>query len=107
MIRYAPGVPWAKVSTPLHTCYVVLQASESLQPMYAVPPVLTSVRPMTGPALPFRQGSIVRAVKRLDELGQQLQRVAHVAGDAELEGKLGEGLKALRRDIMFAASLYI
>lgn len=53
------------------------------------------------------EGSIIRAFRRLDELMQQLARAAHVVGDEGLAAKIEESNLTIRRDIIFAASLYI
>ncbi|GAB4813622.1 hypothetical protein N2152v2_000668 [Parachlorella kessleri] len=53
------------------------------------------------------EGSIVRATRRLDELMQQLEHAAAVVGDTTLAGKFAESRETIRRDIMFAASLYV
>ncbi|KAL6773736.1 hypothetical protein ACKKBG_A22275 [Auxenochlorella protothecoides x Auxenochlorella symbiontica] len=53
------------------------------------------------------EGSIVRATRRLDELMSELERAALAVGDAGLAAKIAESRDTIRRDIMFAASLYI
>ena len=53
------------------------------------------------------EGSIIRATRRLDELMQELAHAAKVVGDVELASHIEESNKTIRRDIMFAASLYI
>lgn len=53
------------------------------------------------------EGSIVRAIRRLSELLDELQSAAKAIGNDELYAKLGEGAKLIRRDIVFAGSLYI
>lgn len=53
------------------------------------------------------EGSLVRAVRRLDELMQQLAAAADAVGDKELAERLTESNMTIRRDIMFAASLYV
>ncbi|KAI9895566.1 hypothetical protein PsorP6_019050 [Peronosclerospora sorghi] len=53
------------------------------------------------------EGTIIRCLRRLEELLRQLTLAAHSIGDAELERKFEEGGKKLRRDIVFAASLYL
>ena len=65
------------------------------------------------PARPSRaacdlfEGSITRAIRRLSELLNELMSAAKAVGHDELYVKLGEGAKLIRRDIVFAASLYI
>lgn len=53
------------------------------------------------------EGSIIRATRRLDELTNELAAAAAVIGDIGLEEKFREAANTIRRDIMFAASLYI
>ncbi|KAL4100475.1 hypothetical protein PRIC1_008267 [Phytophthora ramorum] len=53
------------------------------------------------------EGTIIRCLRRLEELLRQLTLAAHSIGDIELEKKFDEGGKKLKRDIVFAASLYL
>jgi ATP-dependent RNA helicase DOB1 len=53
------------------------------------------------------EGSIIRATRRLDELLQQLTSAARVVGDSELAAHIEAANLTIRRDIIFAASLYI
>ena len=53
------------------------------------------------------EGSVIRATRRLDELMQQLTRAARVVGDEGLAAKIEESNMTIRRDIIFAASLYV
>lgn len=53
------------------------------------------------------EGSLVRAVRRLDELMQQLAAASDAVGDKQLAERLRESNMTIRRDIMFAASLYV
>uniref|UniRef100_A0ABQ7GPW6 HUA enhancer 2 n=1 Tax=Dunaliella salina TaxID=3046 RepID=A0ABQ7GPW6_DUNSA len=53
------------------------------------------------------EGSIIRATRRLDELLQQLARAARVVGDEGLAFHIEDANLTIRRDIIFAASLYI
>lgn len=53
------------------------------------------------------EGTIIRCLRRLEELLRQLTLAAHTIGDIELEKKFDEGGKKLKRDIVFAASLYL
>lgn len=43
----------------------------------------------------------------MDELMSELERAAEAVGDATLASKIAESRETIRRDIMFAASLYI
>ena len=53
------------------------------------------------------EGSIIRALRRLDELLRQLAQAARSIGNSELETKFNEGMSKIRRDIVFANSLYL
>ena len=53
------------------------------------------------------EGSIVRAMRRLDELLQQLGRAAEAVGDKTLETKFTKASESIRRGIIFCNSLYL
>jgi ATP-dependent RNA helicase DOB1 len=53
------------------------------------------------------EGSLIRAMRRLDELIRQLILAAQSIGNKELEEKLTKAEGKLKRDIVFAASLYL
>lgn len=53
------------------------------------------------------EGSIIRAFKRLEELLRQLSNAAAVIGNNELVNLFGQGIFLIKRDIIFANSLYI
>ena len=53
------------------------------------------------------EGTIVRAVMRLDEFCQEIDRASTVIGDPGLSPLMQKTSKALRRDIIFCGSLYI
>jgi ATP-dependent RNA helicase DOB1 len=53
------------------------------------------------------EGSIIRSIRRLEELMRQLIAAAKQIGNLELEKKFEEGIKLIKRDIVFAASLYL
>jgi ATP-dependent RNA helicase DOB1 len=53
------------------------------------------------------EGSVVRVVRRLEELVRELILAAKSIGHKDLETKLMEGRSKLRRGIIFAASLYL
>merc|ERR1711865_498976 len=53
------------------------------------------------------EGSVVRVIRRLEELGRELATAAKTIGNQELEQKLNEGRGRLKRGIIFAASLYL
>lgn len=53
------------------------------------------------------EGSIIRCMKRLDELLRQMCAAAKAIGNTELENKFADGITKIKRDIVFAASLYL
>ncbi|XP_062200642.1 DExH-box ATP-dependent RNA helicase DExH9 [Phragmites australis] len=53
------------------------------------------------------EGSLIRAIRRLEEVLQQLILASKSIGETQLEAKLEEAVKKIKRDIVFAASLYL
>lgn len=53
------------------------------------------------------EGSIIRCMRRLEELLRELAQAAKSIGNTELEYKFTEGTARVKRDIAFAASLYL
>jgi ATP-dependent RNA helicase DOB1 len=53
------------------------------------------------------EGNIIRALKQEEELLRQLSQGAQRLGYAELALKFAEAGKAMKKDIVFAASLYL
>ncbi|KAK2987010.1 hypothetical protein RJ640_024908 [Escallonia rubra] len=53
------------------------------------------------------EGSLIRAIRRLEEVLQQLIQAAKSIGETELEAKLEDAVSKIKRDIVFAASLYL
>eukprot|EP01024_Parvocaulis_polyphysoides_P012933 TRINITY_DN14904_c1_g3_i1.p3 TRINITY_DN14904_c1_g3~~TRINITY_DN14904_c1_g3_i1.p3 ORF type:complete len:110 (+),score=16.46 TRINITY_DN14904_c1_g3_i1:34-330(+) len=53
------------------------------------------------------EGSFIRLVRRLEELLQQLVKACGVIGDEALAAKFAQGAEMIRRDVIFAASLYL
>jgi len=53
------------------------------------------------------EGSIIRCMRRLEELLRQFATAARAIGDTSLEEKFTSGMDKLKRDIAFAASLYL
>ena len=53
------------------------------------------------------EGSIIRCMRRLEELLRQMCQAAKVIGNTDLENKFSEAIKLIKRDIVFAASLYL
>ncbi|KAJ3135035.1 hypothetical protein HK100_003090 [Physocladia obscura] len=52
------------------------------------------------------EGSIVRCIVRLDETCREVRGAARIIGDSNLHRKMEEAAESIRRDIVFAASLY-
>lgn len=53
------------------------------------------------------EGSIVRTIRRLEELMRQLASASKSIGNTELENKFADAINAVKRDIIFAPSLYL
>lgn len=53
------------------------------------------------------EGSIIRCMRRLDELLKQMESACKVMGNEILGDKFKEASKNLKRGIIFAASLYV
>ena len=53
-----------------------------------------------------QEGLIVRCIQRLDETLRDVRKAAHIVGDPALERKAVDASAAIKRDIVFAASLY-
>ncbi|KFM73930.1 Superkiller viralicidic activity 2-like 2, partial [Stegodyphus mimosarum] len=49
------------------------------------------------------EGSIIRCMRRLEELMRQMCQAAKAIGNTEMENKFSEGIKLIKRDIVFAA----
>lgn len=53
------------------------------------------------------EGSLIRAIRRLEEVLQQLIEAANSIGEVELQSKFEDAVSKIKRDIVFAASLYL
>lgn len=53
------------------------------------------------------QGSLVRAVRRVEEVLRQATAGARVMGELDLAALFEDGITRIKRDIVFAASLYL
>jgi len=53
------------------------------------------------------EGTVVRVIRRLEELVRELASAAKTIGNEELATKLNDGRNRLKRGIIFAASLYL
>ncbi|XP_030826169.1 helicase SKI2W-like [Camarhynchus parvulus] len=56
--------------------------------------------------LAVQEGSVVRAIQRLEELLRELRQAARAVGDPALAAKMEAAAAMIKRDIVFAASLY-
>lgn len=54
-----------------------------------------------------QEGSIVRCINRLDELCKDIRNAARIIGNPSLYRKLEAGSECIKRDIVFAGSMYI
>ena len=54
-----------------------------------------------------QEGIIVRCIQRLVEVCKDVGKAAMIVGNPELADKMEETSTAIRRDIVFAASLYV
>ncbi|KAJ5080720.1 exosome RNA helicase mtr4 [Anaeramoeba ignava] len=53
------------------------------------------------------EGSVIRTMRRLDEILRQMCAAARAIGNGELEEKFAQGITKIKRDVVFAASLYL
>ncbi|CAG9767648.1 unnamed protein product [Ceutorhynchus assimilis] len=53
------------------------------------------------------EGSIVRCMRRLEELLRQLVQASKTIGNVKMETKFTEAIKIMKRDIVFSSSLYL
>ena len=53
------------------------------------------------------EGSIIRSIRRLEEVLRELCAACKAMGSEELAAKFKSGIAAIKRDIVFAASLYL
>ena len=53
------------------------------------------------------EGSLVRAIRRLEELLRQLAAACQTVGETKLAERLHAADEHIKRDIVFAASLYL
>ena len=59
------------------------------------------------PVAPHPQGSLVRAIRRLEELLRQLGEGLRGIGEVALAERFEAARERIKRDIIFAASLYL
>ena len=55
----------------------------------------------------YFEGGIVRCMRQLEETLREMTLAARAIGSADLEDKFSEAIRLLKRDIVFAASLYL
>ncbi|KRZ91957.1 Superkiller viralicidic activity 2-like 2 [Trichinella sp. T8] len=53
------------------------------------------------------EGSIIRCIRRLEELLREMASAAKAMGNEDLEAKFNNACSCMKRDIIFAASLYL
>ena len=53
------------------------------------------------------EGSIVRTIVRLDETCREFRNAARLIGDSALFAQMEAASTAIKRDIVFSASLYV
>ncbi|XP_036411307.1 helicase SKI2W [Megalops cyprinoides] len=53
-----------------------------------------------------QEGTVVRCIQRLDEVLREVRQAARIVGDSVLGSKMERASLAIRRDIVFTASLY-
>ena len=53
------------------------------------------------------EGTIVRTIVRMDETCREFRSAARIVGNADLMEKMEAASQAIKRDIVFAASLYV
>lgn len=55
----------------------------------------------------IQEGIIVRCIQQLNETIKDVRDAARIVGDPTLQQKMEEASNAIKRDIVFAASLYM
>lgn len=53
------------------------------------------------------EGTIIRVMRRLEEFLRQMASAARAVGDSDLQEKFDKGNALIKRDIVFAASLFL
>lgn len=53
------------------------------------------------------EGTLIRTLRRLEEVLRQFATASKIVGNAELEQKFEEGIKRIKRDVVFSASLFL
>jgi ATP-dependent RNA helicase DOB1 len=53
------------------------------------------------------EGSVVRSIRRLEELLRQVAAALQSIGNQELAGRFEDAITRIKRDVIFAASLYL
>ena len=48
----------------------------------------------------------MRTIQRLDEILKDVKNASHIVGDPTLQKKMEDASQLIKRDIVFAASLY-
>ena len=53
------------------------------------------------------EGTIVRVITRLDEICREVKTASIIIGNSTLHMKMSQAQELIKRDIVFAASLYL
>ena len=53
------------------------------------------------------EGSVIRCIRRLEEILREVVSACHAMGSKDLEMKFNKSRELIKRDIVFAASLYL
>ncbi len=74
--------------------------------LYKCTYVLVCICTIDSIPIPVTAGMIVRCIQRLDETCKDVRKAARVIGDPVLFQKMQDASNLIKRDIVFAASLY-
>jgi hypothetical protein len=98
---------------PVPTLYS-LRLTDLYLTLFLLPPFLCDIWCSTGAKFAdickltdTMEGSIIRVLRRLEELLRQLASASLAIGNSELKNMFEEGSARIRRGVVFAASLYL
>ena len=77
------------------------------RPLYSLQHADSPHRAQVAKTTTIFEGSLVRAIRRLDELLQQLATACRLIGDTDLAARFEGASGRIHRDVIFAASLYL
>lgn len=75
-------------------------------PFFLVPTVPSQPFAEIAQLTDVQEGTVVRCIQRLDEVLKEVRQAARIVGDSVLGSKMEKASLAIRRDIVFTASLY-